>query len=63
MKNDGSSSRHGKKIEFIQEDKIMEDPNTQEVLPKIEGIITHQHFKKEIHMHSKSHRAIQKCPQ
>jgi hypothetical protein len=30
-----------KEVESIQEEKTMEDPNTQEVLLELKGIITH----------------------
>jgi hypothetical protein len=59
----GQAQGMGKKSKFIQEEKIMEDPGTQEVLPKLKGIITHQHIQLGIHMHLKNHRATQKCPQ
>jgi hypothetical protein len=40
----GRDQDMGKKVEFIQEEKILEDPCTQEVLPELKGIINHQHI-------------------
>jgi hypothetical protein len=46
-----------KKAESIQEEKTIKDLGTQEVLPKLKGIITHQHIQRGSHMHMKNHRA------
>jgi hypothetical protein len=50
-----------KEVELIQEEKTMEYPRTQEVLPKIKGIIIHQHIQGGFHMHPKNHKISQKC--
>jgi hypothetical protein len=53
-----------KDVESIQEENTMEyldSQGTQEFLPNIKGIITHQHLQRGIHLHPKNHRETQKC--
>jgi hypothetical protein len=51
-----------KKEDLMQGGIVIEDPGTQEVLPKLKGIIIHQLIQPRSHMHLKNQRATQKCP-
>jgi len=46
-----------KDVKSTQEEKTMEDPRTREVLPKLKGMITHQHIQQGSHIHLKNHKA------